>query len=361
MRRSPFLAARAVAVLAMAAALSAALLSGCNNGSRNTASAADSTAPALHLARGDVAVVTRATLVDGLPVSGTLHPAVEVHVTAPVGEMIESVPVREGQTVRRGDVLARFRIDALQPAAASATAALQVAAADHERFKNLFAEGAVSRREVEAAEAQWRAAQAAEAQARSHLEDAVVRSPVAGVVATRSVQGGDRVGDGDPLFVLVNTSELEFEATVPSEHVVSIRVGAPVRLQVSGVSEVIAGHVARVNAAADPATRQVKVYFVVPNQDHRLVGGLFASGAIVRKEARAVLAVPAAALRGAGAEAYVLGLRGGHIERRAVTTGIRDDALDRVEIAGGLAEGDSVVVTDQALVPGTAVEIGKGR
>jgi RND family efflux transporter MFP subunit len=352
--------ARAATAVA-AAALAAALLSGCADG-RHTARAAGEAPPAVHLAAGDVAIAARATLVSGLPVSGTLRPAVEVRVTAPVGEVIESVPVREGQPVRRGDVLARFRLDSLEPAAASAAAALRVAAADHERFRNLFAEGAVSRREVDAAEAQWRAAEAAEVQARKRLEDAVVRTPVSGVVSSRVVQGGDRVGDGDPMFVVVDVSELEFEATVPSEHVGAIRVGAPVRLDVTGVAEGIEGRVARVNAAADLATRQVRVYVLVPNRGRRLVGGLFASGAIVLGEATAAVAVPAAAVRGGDGGSHVLAVRAGRVERRAVTTGIRDDAADRIEIAGGLAEGDTVLVaTDDALAPGTVVEIGKPR
>jgi hypothetical protein len=107
---------------------------------------------------------------------------------------------------------------------------------------------------------------------------------------------------GDPLFVVADMRELEFEASVPSEFVRVVRPGAAVRLEVTGFETgAIRGKVSRVNAQADPATRQVKVYVTVPNADARLVGGLFASGHVVTQEARKVLAVPTAAVRHEGA------------------------------------------------------------
>src|SRR5262249_3483965 len=191
--------------------------------------------------------------------------------------------------------------------ARSAEAQLKVAAADYERQQNLFKEGAVSQRDVDAAEAAWRSAQATESAATRKSLDTEVRAPVAGVIATRSVEGGDRPGDGDPMFRLVNTSELEFEATVPSEFVPSLHVGSPVRLTVTGFAAgSVQGHVARINAAVDEATRQVKVYVRVPNADGKLVGGLFASGNVVSQESRESPAAPGGASRDGGGQQFPL-------------------------------------------------------
>jgi RND family efflux transporter MFP subunit len=254
------------------------------------------------------------------------------------------VLVREGAAVSKGQVLARFRTVSLEPEAASAEAELVMRAADRERMRNLLAEGAVAERDVESAEAAWRAAQAGRAQAQRRLADATVRAPVAGVIAERSVHSGDRVGDGDPMFRLVNTRELEFEATVPAEHAGAIARGAPVSLLVSGRPVVIEGRVARVNAAADPATRQIQVYVVVANPTGALVGGVFASGSIVTREAKAALAAPIAAVRTAGDTTYVLLVENGALARRPVVVGLRDEARDRIEIASGVQEGDQVIV-----------------
>jgi membrane fusion protein (multidrug efflux system) len=334
-----------------------AILSGCG-GARSASKAGDPPPPAL-LAASDVARVSRTDLAAGVPVSGTLTPGVDIKITAPLDEVIEAVMVREGYAVRRGQVLARLRTAALQPAALSAAAALKIATADFERQQNLLREGAVAERDVEGAEAGLRVAEANEAQARKRLEDATVRAPVAGVIAARSVQGGDRVAVGDPMFQLVNTAELEFEATVPSEFVQYVGVGSPVNLRVSGFpAGGVTGRVARVNATADPATRQVKVYVTVANREGKLVGGLFASGSVVTKEAKRALAVPSAAVRADGAQSFVLVIAGGRLERREVTTGVRDDGRDLVEVLSGLAEGDTTVVGPiEGLSPGQPAQV----
>lgn len=291
----------------------------------------------------DVATVGRADLTAGVPVSGTLAPGWRSHLTAPLDEVVESVVVREGQRVA-GELLARFRLGAVQAAAASSKALLKGAQADWERSRNLLREGAVSERDVEAAEAAYRAAAASDAEMSDRLGDASVRAPSAGTVTTRSVQSGDRVGVGDPMFVLADTRELEFEATIPSEYVPLVKPGAPVTLSVTGWDAgSIRGRVARVNATADAATRQVKVYVSVPNPGERLVGDLFASGSIVTEHAAQVLAVPSAAVRSDGATRFAWVVRDGRLAKREVKFGLADEAHDRVQVLSGLVSGEIVV------------------
>jgi RND family efflux transporter MFP subunit len=340
-----------------AAVLALAALTGCG---AKTSAKAEGDAPAALLAASDVAIVTRTNLVAGVPVSGTLTPAVDVRLSAPMAETIDEVLVREGQSVTRGQVLARFRVGTLEAEARSAQAQLKIAAADYDRQKNLFKEGAVSQRDVEAAEAAWRVAQATESDATRRREDASVRAPVAGVISVRSVESGDRPGDGDPMFRLVNTSELEFEATVPSEFVSRIHVGSLVRLTVTGQpSGAVQGHVARINAAVDEATRQVKVYVRVPNSGAKLVGGLFASGSVVTQEARETLAAPSAGIRGEGDARFAMVIENGRLVRREVKAGLRDESRDLVEILGGLNPGDVVVTGPiEGLNAGETVKVG---
>jgi RND family efflux transporter MFP subunit len=306
------------------------------------------------LAPSDVALARRADLAAGVPVSGTLTPGLQARVTSPFDDLLEEVVAREGQRVGKGEVLARFRPSAFQADAASARAQLKSAQADHERMQNLLKEGAVSERDVESAEAAWRAAQSADAVASRRLADAVVRAPIGGTIATRSVQTGDRVGSGDPLFVVADTRELEFEATVPSEFVALLRPGAPVRLTVTGANGDIDGHVARINTTADPATRQVKVYVRVPNPGGRLVGGLFASGQVLTRQARSALAVPSEAIRTTDGRTWAFVIEHGRLARRDVRTGVRDETHDLVEVLQGLSAGDTVVT-------GTLAGLGEGQ
>jgi membrane fusion protein (multidrug efflux system) len=308
----------------------------------------------------DVARAARADLIAGLPVSGTLKPSLSIRIASPVAEVVEAVLVKEGEAVHQGQALARFRASALEPAALSAQAERRLAASDYERMQNLFKEGAVAQRDVENAEVTLRAAEARAAEAKKRLDEATVRAPVSGVISQRGVDSGDRVKDGDLLFQLVNTSELEFEATVPSEYVGDVRQGAPVLLAVTGVTDPsLAGRVARVNATVDAATRQVKVYVTVPNRAGRLVGGLFASGRVVLHQVQGAVAIPANGVRGdAGGKPYVLIVDGGRIARREVAVGATDEQASLVEIRSGLSGGEMVIVGPASgLEPGQAVTI----
>jgi len=314
------------------------------------------------LGASDVARVTTADLISGVPVSGTLEPSVSVRIASPIPEVVEEVLVREGDPVRRGQALARFRTSAVEPAALSADAQRRLAASDYERMQNLFKEGAVSQRDVENAEVSLRAAEANAAQARKKLNESTVRAPTDGVISQRAVDSGDRVKDGDLLFQLVNTSELEFEATVPSEYAAQVQVDAPVVLAVTGAGNgTLSGRVSRVNATVDPATRQVKVYVSLANPGGKLVGGLYASGRIVLNEVKGAIAVPVAALHKEDAATYVLVVENGRIARRDVTTGATDEQASLVQVTG-LSSGETVVVGPaNGLEPGQAITIAGGE
>ena len=316
------------------------------------------------LGASDVARAARVDLIAGVPVSGTLDPSLVVRIASPIPEVVEAVFVREGDAVRAGQALARFRTSAAEPAALSAEAQRRLAVSDYERMQNLFKEGAVSQRDVENAEVSLRAAESGEALARKKLNESTVRAPASGVISQRAVDSGDRVKDGDLLFQLVNTSELEFAATVPSEYAAEVRVGSAVVLAVSGATNAgLTGHVSRVNATVDPATRQVKVYVTVANADHRIVGGLFASGRIVLREVKGAVAVPQTAIRrDEGGKVYVLVVDGGRIGRREVATGATDEQASLVEVTLGLEGGETVIVGPASgLDPGQSVTVTGGE
>jgi RND family efflux transporter MFP subunit len=318
----------------------------------------------VELGASDLARAARVDLIAGVPVSGTLDPSVVIRIASPIPEVVEAVFVKEGDAVHEGQALARFRTGAVEPAALSAEAQRRLAASDYERMQNLFKEGAVSQRDVENAEVSLRAAEANDALARKKLKESTVRAPSSGVISQRAVDSGDRVKDGDLLFQLVNTSELEFAATVPSEYAGDVHTGAPVVLAVSGATGAgLSGRVSRVNATVDPATRQVKVYVTVSNGNKRLVGGLFASGRIVLRQVKGAVAVPPTAIRrDADARAYVLVVDNGRIGRREVTTGATDEQAALVEVLSGLQGGEMVIIGPASgLEPGQQVTVTGGE
>ena len=117
--------------------------------------------------------------------------------------------------------------------------------------------------------------------ARNALRDAVATSPLAGIVAKRHVQPGEKVAFDSPLVTVVDLKDLELQALVPAVDVPELAIGMPVELAVDGFGERrFTGRVERINPSTEPGTRAILVYVGMPNPDGALRGGMFATGRI---------------------------------------------------------------------------------
>jgi RND family efflux transporter MFP subunit len=329
----------------------------------------------LQVGAENVLTVTRDRIVAGPLISGELRAAREATVRAEVGGSMLQVTVEEGQAVRKGALLGRIEtatLDDMRQSAASALknaqSQLDVAQREAERTAQLVAAGALAARDLEVARSNVTAAEAQVADARARLQsaqkqlgDTVLHSPIAGIVSDRPVNVGDVVSPGTALFTIIDPSSMRLEASVPSEALAALRVGAPVEFTVRGYEAPFEGRIDRISPQADPATRQVPIFVSVGNPGGRLVAGLFAEGRVVSEAAEGLI-VPLNAVKTSGDAAWVLRVNGGKAEKVAVTLGLRDPRTERVQIVSGVNEGDVLLRgAAQGITPGTAVNIGTAK
>jgi RND family efflux transporter MFP subunit len=354
--------AAAIAVLA----LTAAACSG-------TAKGEESSAPARAVLVGaeNVIIVKRDQIIAGPIISGDLRADRESVLRAQLAGSVLEVRVKEGQAVREGAVLARIEARTLEDASRSAQSAvhsaetqLQVAQKEADRTQQLVTAGALAARELDlahntviSAEAQLADARARMVTAQKQLEDAVVKSPINGVVARRSVNTGDIVTSGSELFTVVDPSSMRLEASVPSESLPELRIGARVSFAVRGYEQRFEGRIDRIAPQTDAATRQLPIYVSIPNTAGKLVGGLFAEGRVVTSAAEGVV-VPVNAINTSGDMPWAARVVGNKVERVNVTLGLRDPRTERVLIVSGLNEGDTLLRgAAQGIAPGTSVQV----
>jgi RND family efflux transporter MFP subunit len=319
----------------------------------------------------NVVVVKRDTIVSGPIISGELQPAQEATIRAELGGSVTQVAVEEGQSVRVGALLGRIEAQTLEDARLSAASAvrsaenqLAVAQRELERSEKLVNAGAVAARELDlaknnvtAADAQLADAKARLVAATKQLSNAVIRSPINGVVARRTVNRGYIVMSGTELFVVIDPSSMRLEASVPSESLSELQLGARVDFTVRGYDQRFEGRVDRIAPQADPTTRQVPIYVAIPNQGGRLVAGLYAEGRVVRQSAEG-LVVPWNAVNTTGTPAWALRVKDGKTERVDVTLGLRDQRTERVQVASGVTEGDILLRgASQGITLGTPVTV----
>lgn len=329
------------------------------------------------VARGDVAQVVLAT--------GAIEAKQLVSVGARVSGQVEKIDVSLGQVVAAGDVIAQIdrqdqENDLLRAEAALAginaqiaakTAALRRAQLVLERQTKLGAQDLVSKDAVEsgaadvdvleadltALAAQKSSADVTVAQAKIGLERTTITAPIAGTVVAIVVEEGQTVNAANnaPTIVkLANLGQMVVKAEVSEADIVNVKAGQKASFTILGAPDDTFDAVV---SALEPAPSQIKdsdtidtekaVYYIaslqVDNPDGKLRIGMTAQVSIILAEAKDVLTVPAAALKGATVQTY--SARAG-IKDVAVEVGLNNKVT--AEIKSGLAEGD-VVVTGAAV------------
>ncbi len=386
------------------------LLWGCKSGDK-----AD-TAPVVNVS------VQRAVTAD-VPLSVSAPASIsgksEAHISARITATVQRLLVHKGEMVRKGQLLAVLdqkdlaaqRADAAAAVSSSEAqlqrtqsgtipaqltqahgelnakaAALDLAQKVYARRKQLFAQGAISGRELQISEsdraqaqANYDAArmnldvmekhtsaedlrmaqnalsqsQAREALASANLSFAELRSPFDGTVTEQLVFPGDLAGPGTAMFTIVDLSFAVARAQVNAAEAADIKTGQVCSFSLNDANNTIRfGKVSVVNQAVDPARRTIEVWCEIPNKDHALKAGLFGTAKIATGSAQNVIVLPASAVEfeegTQKAKVYVVDDR--HVAHlRAVTAVALDDG--RVRILAGVSPGEIVVTAGEYGLP----------
>lgn len=305
--------------------------------------------------------------------TGELYPYESVDIFAKVPGFVESVYVDRGDSVEKGQLLARLnapelgsqitqakaQVQASHSQIAEANAKYQSELATYQRLKaasetpGVIAENELiqAQKTVEAARANVSAlagsARSAQANVRSvqsiqgYLQ---LRAPFAGVVTQRNLHPGALVGPGGglPLLRVEKISPLRLVVAVPEKHLGSVRNGAMVRFTVPAYPEKsFFGKVSRISHSLDPRTRTEAIELSVDNRDGKLSPGMYAEINWTDQRRTPIVTVPSKAIVSTTERTFVIRIRDNKAEwvdvKRGVTFG------EAVEVIGLLEAGDQIV------------------
>ena len=320
----------------------------------------------------------RRTVSSTVTLTGTVEPERAARLSAQVEGEVQAVGAREGDTVRRDQVIVRIDPSRLAAQLGEVKAERLGVEADLDdarrvlgRDRTLLERGGVGQERLEKSETDVKRLEAALARAAARIQgleaqlaDTEVRAPFDGYVLQRSVEVGDVVRNGTPLVavasrgqhVLVQVSDRDLSALAPDAEVgLAVDAGKG--------ADSCAGRVARVRPQVDPATRNAAVEVVPPNGcGGRLLPGMLVRATIVLGRKDGVLAVPAeAVLTRPDGSRVVFVVNGDEAHARPVTAGLEGGGW--VELVEGVGEGDIVVVQGQErLKDGSTVKLqGSGK
>jgi multidrug efflux system membrane fusion protein len=299
--------------------------------------------------------------------------------SAQVPGAIVAVLVRAGDRVQAGQALVRIDARAAQQNVAgsaaqveAAQAALNVAATELERQKQLLQMQYISQAALDRAQAQWLAAQAQvkalQAQTRSAEMQSgfhVLNAPYSGVVSEMSATLGDMAMPGRPLLVMHDPSALRVVAAVPqtmlpglADKLAAVRYEIPGLPALSGQTNQRAPAQTQLLPTIDPATHTAQIRLMLPAGSPGMTGitpGMFArvwlpATPVAAKGSSEQLFLPAAAIvrRGEMTGVYVVDAQG---QPRLRQVRLGRATGDRVEVLSGVSKGEQVLADPKAATP----------
>ncbi len=324
----------------------------------------------VELGAADLVPVKIRALAQGLPISGALKAVNTAVVKARVAGELQGLTLREGDSVKAGQIVARVdsseyqaRVRQAQQQAQAAKAQIDIARRSFDNNRSLVDQGFISKTALEssaanlaAAEATYQAAQAGVEVATKSLDDTVLRAPISGLISQRLAQAGERVAVEARIVEIVDLSRLELEASLSANESLDVRVGQSAVLQIEGSAQAVSGKVIRVNPSAVAGSRAVLVYLAV-DAAPGLRQGLFAQGTLGTGHLQAV-AVPLSAVRTDKPQPYVQLVSNNQVVHQTVEMGARGEVDGQTMVAiKGVAENATLISgTVGSLREGTAIK-----
>jgi len=330
-----------------------------------------------------VATAVQQTVPVRLQAIGNVEAFTSVAVKSRVDGQILEVHFREGQEVKKGEVL--FRVDprpfeaAMKQAEAQAlrdAANRDQAASQEKRYQELLDKNFVSkdayaqyRTNAQTAQATAKATEAALENAKLNLEYTVIRSPIDGYVGRALLQAGNMVKANDTISLVVinQVRPVYVSFAIPEQQLAKVRElmrKNPLSVDVTtpgGDKPIASGRIAFLDNAVDQTTGTIKVRAIFENGDAALWPGQFYTVRVRLYDQDNAILVPSRALQTGPNGQFV------YVVKPDMTVEIRKVSVDRTEgdtavlAEGSIAKGDQVVVRGALrLAPGAKVTVTEG-
>jgi cobalt-zinc-cadmium efflux system membrane fusion protein len=281
------------------------------------------------------------------------------HVVPRLAGVAEAVPVRLGQAVRKGDVLAVIASTSLADQRSELLTAerrREAAAVVHEREKKLWQDRISAEQEYLQAEAALREADIAVANARQKLAAVgatasspglsrfEIRAPFDGTVVEKHLALGEAVKEDASIFTVSDLRRVWAEFAVAPQDLAIVRVGQRVVVSSTAFPQTVEGTISYVGALLGEQTRTARARVVLANPQDAWRPGLFVTVSVRGAEQPVAVAVPADAVQTIGRQATVFKALPDGFKAVPVETGRSDGKT--VEIVRGLQSGDSVAAAN---------------
>ena len=312
----------------------------------------------------EVAKVEAMKLTDDTQAVGNLRSRQSVVLRPEVSGRITQLNFRDGDRVRKGQLLVQFDDQLPEAQTKQSQAELSIATANHKRNQDLAAQNFISQRTVDESAASLEVAQAKLALSQATAARLAILAPFDGITGIRTVNPGDYLKDGADIVNIEDIDAVFVDFRLPERFLTKIRKGQRADVDLDALpGRKFVAFVQAIDPLIDANGRSVSVRACIDNRSLSLRPGMFARVTAVFGERARALVVPEEAIVPQGPRLFVIKVVDGPeknskiSERVEVKVGIRRPG--RVEITEGLSEGDVVVIAGQQRIQkdGSAVRV----
>ena len=311
----------------------------------------------------EVAKVEKTKLVDETQSVGSLRSNQGVVLRPEVGGRVSQVLFKDGQRVKKGQLLVQFDDQLPSAQVMQAKAELSIAQANHTRNQELVSQNFISKRSLDESAAALEVAQAKLDLAQASLQRLKIVAPFHGVAGLRQVNVGDYLKDGTDVVNIEDLDAVLVDFRLPERFQAKVKPGQTAQLTVDALpGRPFSAVVQAVDPLIDANGRSVGVRGCIDNRQQQLRPGMFARVNAVFGTRQNALVIPEEAIVPQGGRTFVVKVVPGDkpdtlvSQRVAVKVGLRQPG--KVEITEGLEAGDTVVTAGNAqLSNGAKVEV----
>ena len=327
-------------------------------------------APAARAPNVESAKVEIIKLTDDTQAVGSLKSRQGVMLRPEVSGRITALNFKDGDRVRKGQLLVQFDDQLPVAQMKQSQAELSIAQANHKRNQELVAQNFVSKRSLDESAANMEVAQAKLALAQATVARLSLKAPFDGMTGIRAVNVGDYLKDGGDIVNIEDIAAVFVDYRLPERLQNKVKKGQKAQIDLDALpGRKFTAVIQAIDPLVDANGRSVGVRACIDNRQFQLRPGMFARVNTVFGERDNAKVIPEEAIVPQGNKQFVIKLvegaeKGSKITQRVeVKVGIRKPG--KVEILEGLSEGDEVVTAGQQRVQkdGTAVkvvELGRG-
>lgn len=280
---------------------------------------------------------------DRINLPGSIEPWTTLSLLSKLNGTIDQVLVREGQKVKKGDVLAQIEAEDYRIAVERTRAAYNLARAEYERDRAIYSKGVIPTAELDAKRTQMETAKADFANAELQYSRCTVVAPMNGVVRKLDAKVGLQLAVGDPIAEILEIDRVKAVIGIPESDVTAVRGLSTVNVTLQALGDKVAqGQVHFLSSSPETVARLFRLELAIDNGGGEILPGMFVRADVVKRTVQNAIVIPFYSVISRNNDQYVYVENDGVVEKRRVKLGIMEQWL--VEVTEGLAAGDRLLV-----------------